>query len=157
MNDAQQTPDARKQAHWHRLERLYHAAPVTRLYGTRVTVREGAAEVTLPVDDRFFHAANALHGSAYFRALDDAAFFAANSIVYDVLVLTTSFHIDFFRPVRAGPLTATGRLVNQGRRMLFADAELRDPEGRLVARGGGVFTRSTIDLDDLENSPSSDG
>ena len=74
------SPDA-SEDHYQRLERLYRAAPVTRLYGTAVVVSHGASDVTLPVDKRLFHAAGALHGSAYFRVLDDAAFFAANSVL----------------------------------------------------------------------------
>jgi uncharacterized protein (TIGR00369 family) len=141
--------EARDNAHFRLLERLYLNAPVTRLYGTTVVIGPGEAVVTLPVDERFHHAAGALHGSAIFRALDDAAFFAANSVVHDVLVLTTSFTIQYFRPVRSGTLTATGRLVHQGGRTLFADSELRDEEGNLIATGRGTFTKSGIPLADL--------
>jgi acyl-coenzyme A thioesterase PaaI-like protein len=34
------------------------------------------------------HSIHAVHGSVYFKALDDAAFFAVNSLVEDVFVLT---------------------------------------------------------------------
>ena len=125
--------------HYRKLERMYHAAPVTELYGTRLEVREGEAVVTLPVDPRFFHGAGALHGSAYFRALDDAAFFAANSVVEDTFVLTVSFTVYFTRPVKKGILTATGRLVHRSRSLLVAEAEMRDEKDRHVARGSGTF------------------
>ena len=39
------------------------------------------------------HAAGAVHGSYYFKVLDDACYFAANSLVSDVFVLTVSFVI----------------------------------------------------------------
>ena len=95
--------------------------------------------MTLPVRKEFFHAAGALHGSAYFRAMDDAAFFAANSVVEDTFVLTVSFNLHFTRPVIAGTLTAKGRLVHSSRGLLIADAELLDEKGRRVARGTGTF------------------
>jgi uncharacterized protein (TIGR00369 family) len=118
---------------------MYQGAPITRLYDTRLEVGEGVATVTLPVKEEFFHAAGALHGSAYFRAMDDAAFFAANSMVEDNFVLTTGFTLHLTRPVRKGILTARGTLVHRSRNLLVADAVLEDERGRQVARGTGTF------------------
>jgi hypothetical protein len=39
--------------------------------------------VTGLVRPDFFHAAHAVHGSVYFKALDDAAFFAVASLVQE--------------------------------------------------------------------------
>ena len=83
----------------------------------------------------------------YFRALDDAAFFAVNSQVREVLVLTVSFTVHFARPVTGGELRAVGRLVHGSGRLFLAEAELLDSGGQLLARGSGVFTRSAIALD----------
>jgi uncharacterized protein (TIGR00369 family) len=125
--------------HFRRLERMYHSAPVTKLYGTRLQVRHREAVVEMPVREEFFHAAGALHGSAYFRILDDAAFFAANSVVRDTFVLTVSFTLHLTRPVAGGTLLATGRLVHRSRSLLVAEAEILDEEGRQVAFGTGTF------------------
>jgi hypothetical protein len=65
--------------HFRKLEHLYRVAPVTRWYGASIRIGDGEAEVSIPVRPEFYHAAHAVHGSVYFRALDDAAFFAANS------------------------------------------------------------------------------
>jgi len=105
------------------------------------------AEVRLPVRPEFYHAANAVHGSVYFRALDDAAFFAANSRVREVLVLTVSFTVQFARPVTNGEMRAVGRLVHESGRLFMAESDLLDEAGKLLARGSGVFTRSAIPLD----------
>jgi uncharacterized protein (TIGR00369 family) len=137
----------REEAHYRKLEKMYQAAPVTRLYEARLEVREGEARVSLPVKQEFFHAGGALHGSVYFRALDDAAFFAANSVVEDRFVLTVSFNVYFTRPVKKGALTATGRLVHRSRGLLVAEAELVDERGRQVARGSGTFLPRGPDLD----------
>lgn len=135
--------------HFRALERVYATAPISRWMGTSATVGDGTAVVTLLLREDFHHAAAAVHGSIYFRALDDAAFFAANSRVEDVLVLTSSFHIQFFRPVVSGRLRAEGHVVNQSARLLAADAELRDEEGNLLARGAGTFVPSHISLQEL--------
>lgn len=140
----------RGEKHFRGLEGAYRAAPVTRWMGTSATVGDGRATVTLPIRGDFHHAASAVHGSLYFRMLDDAAFFAANSRVPDVLVLTSSFHIRFFRPVTEGRLRAEGRVVNQSRRVVSADAELFDDRGNLLAQGSGTFMPSEIPLSDVE-------
>jgi uncharacterized protein (TIGR00369 family) len=98
------------------------------------------------VRHEFFHAAGAVHGSVYFRALDDAAFFAANSRVAEVLVLTVSFTVHFTAPVREGELQARGRVLHEAGRLLVAESELLDDAGALLAKGSGTFTRSRIAL-----------
>ena len=138
------------QAHFRGLERAYVAAPVTRWMGTRAEVSDGRATVHVEIDPRFHHVAGAVHGSLYFRMLDDAAFFAANSRETEVLLLTASFHLDLFRPVVDGTLRAEGRVVNESRRVITAEAELFDETGSLLARGSGSFMQSGFRLADAK-------
>jgi len=133
--------------HYRKLERLYAYAPVTQWYGATIRVDDGTAEVEIPIRTEFHHAAHAVHGSVYFRALDDAAFFAANSRVGDAFVLTVSFSVHFMRPVKDGVLRAKGRVVHGGGRLFTAESHLYDGTGSLLGQGSGVFTRSSIALD----------
>ena len=132
--------------HYRKLEHLYAVAPISRWYGASIQISDGEASVGIPIRPEFYHAANAVHGSVYFRALDDAAFFAANSRVTDVLVLTVSFNLYFTAPVSEGEIGARGRLVHESGRLLVAESELRDHAGKLLAKGSGTFTRSRITL-----------
>ena len=132
--------------HYRKLERLYAFAPITNWYGASISISDGAATVSIPVRPEFFHAANAVHGSVYFRALDDAAYFAANSRVTDVLVLTVNFNLHFTAPVREGEISAQGRVLHESGKLLVAESELRDHTGKLLAKGSGTFTRSRIPL-----------
>ena len=134
--------------HYRRLERLYASAPINRYFAPRLRVSDGQAEVIIEVRDDFFHAARAVHGSIYFKALDDAAFFAANSVVREVFVLTATFNLYFLRPVTSGTLIARGTLVNRSRNLLVAEAILSDGQGKQVGRGSGTFARSNIVLND---------
>ena len=133
--------------HFRKLERMYNGAAINEYFAPVIEVSEGAAKVTISVRKDFFHAAHAIHGSVYFKALDDAAFFAANSVVLDVFVLTVSFNVVLLRPVTEGTIVATGRLVHSSKNLLVADAELHNDRGKLVARGTGTFARSSIALD----------
>ena len=78
--------------HFRKLERMYHAAPINQFYRPVLTVGEGSAELEIPIRPEFFHAAAAVHGSVYFKALDDAAFFAVNSLVTEVFVPLHGVH-----------------------------------------------------------------
>jgi uncharacterized protein (TIGR00369 family) len=135
-----------KESHYRKLERMYASAPVNEYFAPEMTISKGQAEVVIRVRPDFFHAASAVHGSVYFKALDDAAFFAVNSLVEDVFVLTVSFNLYLTRPVSKGDMKATGRVVHRSRNLFVAEADLVDSRGRQIARGSGSFVRSTISL-----------
>ncbi len=138
-------------AHFRGLEALYAAAPINALFASSLTVEgQGRTRIRFDIGPEHFHAAGALHGTVYFKMLDDAAFYAANSMVEDMFVLTTAFNILLTRPVKAGPLTAEGRWVSGQRRVLIAESWLTDAEGEEVGRGTGTFLRSRIALSSLD-------
>lgn len=132
--------------HYRKLERTYASAPINEFYRPELEVSDGKAVIRFQADRKMHHAAHAVHGSVYFKALDDAAFFAANSQVDDVFVLTVSFNVHLFRPVTSGILTARGMLTHRTGRLFFAEAELTDPDGNAIARGSGTFAKSGIAL-----------
>ncbi|MBN1276234.1 MAG: PaaI family thioesterase [Deltaproteobacteria bacterium] len=132
--------------HYKKLEQMYASASCNEYYSPELTVSEGAAELVIPVHERFFHAAGAVHGAVYFKALDDAAFFACNSVVEDFLVLTVSFNVYFLRPVSSAQIKAAGRVVHASRNLLIGESQLFDSKGREIARGSGTFARSKIRL-----------
>ena len=72
-----------------------------------------------------------------------ATFFAANSMVEDVFMLTVSFNLYFTRPVAEGDVVARGRVVSRSKRLYLADGTLEDARGREIARGSGAFMPST--------------
>ncbi len=138
------------EAHYRALESLYAAAPINRMFESRLSITgEGFARIDFVIEPGHFHAAGAAHGTTYFKMLDDAAFYAANSLVNDFFLLTTAFNLLLTRPIKEGPVTAEGRWVNGRRRVLVADARLIDSEGEEVARGTGTFMRSRIPLTTL--------
>jgi uncharacterized protein (TIGR00369 family) len=141
---------AGERAHFAALESLYAAAPINKLFESRLEIpKAGVARIHFDVDERFYHAAGAAHGTIYFKMLDDAAFYAANSLVSDRFVLTTAFNLLLTRPIKAGPAVAEGRWVSGRRRVLVADARLLDSTGEEVSRGTGTFMRSHFPLSSL--------
>jgi uncharacterized protein (TIGR00369 family) len=136
-----------EQAHFRALESLYAAAPINRLFESRLEIpASGVARIHFAVDERYFHAGGAAHGTGYFKMLDDAAFYAANSLVTDRFLLTTAFNLLLTKPLKAGPVTAEGRWVSGHRRVFVAEARLIDADGEEAARGTGTFMKSRIPL-----------
>lgn len=136
--------------HYRALENLYASAPVNSLFKSRLEiVEQGHSRISFTIDESVFHAAGAAHGTIYFKMLDDAAFYAANSLVTDRFLLTTSFNLNFTKPVRGGDVVAEGRWVSGKRRVFVAEARLVDSEGDEIGRGTGTFMRSHIALSGL--------
>jgi uncharacterized protein (TIGR00369 family) len=134
-------------AHFRALESLYRHAPVNGLFRSRLEiVEEGFARIRFDVEEGLFHAAGAAHGTLYFKMLDDAAFYACNSMVSDRFLLTTAFSLNFTRPLRGGEVVAEGRWVSGRRRVFVGEARLIDSSGEEAARGTGTFMRSHIPL-----------
>jgi uncharacterized protein (TIGR00369 family) len=137
-------------AHHRALEALYREAPINGQFRSELEiVAEGHARIRFEIEERHFHAAGAAHGTAYFKMMDDAAFYACNSLVTDRFLLTTAFNLLFTRPLRAGPVVAEGRWASGRRRVLVGDARLIDASGEEAARGTGTFMRSRIPLSSL--------
>ena len=136
-------------AHFRALESLYRSAPVNGLFVSDISIEEGAARIRFDVTEAMFHAAGAAHGTIYFKMMDDAAFYACNSLVTDRFLLTTAFNLHFTRPLKAGPVVAEGRWASGKRRVFVGDARLVDAEGEVAARGTGTFMRSRIPLSSL--------
>ena len=133
-----------KDPHFTALENMYLAAPISDLYHPSIEISDSEATIEIEVAEQFFHAAGGLHGSVYFKLLDDAAFFAANSLERDVFVLTTSFTTYLTRPVSSGTLRSVGRVVNRNKSQFIAEAVVHDSEGNEIGRGSGVFVRSKL-------------
>lgn len=136
----------KKEDHYRKLENMMHDAPIVKLTGARIQIGRGRSTITLPVRQDLYHAAGALHGSMYFLALDNAAWFAVNSLVEDVFVLTVSFNVYLIRPVDKGIVRAEGAVTNKTRTQFFAEAVAFDDQDREIARGSGVFVRGQTRL-----------
>ncbi len=142
-------PNTGAAAHFRALESLYRSAPINRMFASDMEVSEGFVRIRFEVEEAMFHAAGAAHGTIYFKMMDDAAFYACNSMVTDRFLLTTAFNLHFTRPLKAGPVVAEGQWQSGRRRVFVADTRLIDAQGEVAARGTGTFMRSHIALGGL--------
>ena len=134
--------------HFEKLQRMYLSANMnTHIYDTTtIKINEAEAEIGLTISEKYFHALGAIHGSVYFKLLDDAAFFAVNSIVKDVFVLTTSFNINLIRPANKGILRSVGKVRYRSKNLWTAESTLYNEAGKEIAFGTGNFAKSKVAL-----------
>ena len=137
--------------HYRKLEEMYHAAPINTTVPCRIAISEGYAEVKKTAGEQIHHSAKGLHGSMYFKGLDDAAFFAANSKETGFFVLTAKFEVELLGMVQCDSLLFKGFFEKQEGRKIWARSEQYDDQGKLVAKGRGVFVVSQLALNPSVN------
>ncbi len=134
------------EAHLRALERMYHGAPCNRLYNPILSLEKGVSTLRMKVTKDMHHSGNAVHGHILFKMLDDAAFFAANTLFSDFMLVTAEFHIYFIRPVVEGELVARGKVVYRTFNLALSESVVEDAHGKLVAKGSGLFYKSKKEL-----------
>jgi len=135
-----------RDAHFRALEAMYLSAPINQFYRPRIVISK--EQVEIDIDQRFFHPAGAVHGSVYFKLLDDAAGLAANVLEREVFAVTASFTTHMTRPVSGPLMRSVGRVVDQTRSQFLVESIVYDHNQRSVGRGNGVFMRGSVRLAD---------
>lgn len=139
-------------SHFKKLRNMYLQANInTMIFDTTTCVISlKKSEISLNITEKYFHALGAIHGSVYFKLLDDAAFFAASSLVEDVFVLTTSFTINITKPISQGTIKAIGNVRFESKNLIVAESSLYNAEEKEIAFGTGNFAKSKILLKDTQ-------
>ena len=104
-------------------------------------LEEGRALLRIDIQPSQLNADGILHGGVLPALADGAMGNALRTLNGDTAqVLTAEMHLHYLRPVTGGALLAEGRVVKSGRRLSFAEVDIRDEaSGATVARGSGVF------------------
>lgn len=102
---------------------------------------DGKARVTLDLAPKHLNRNGSLHGGIIAMMLDASAGFAASLASGPGLtpVVTVALNMQYLVPAMSGRVTATGFVKQAGRSICYADAELHDATGKLLATGNGVF------------------
>ncbi len=135
-----------KDSHFKKLEKMYLAAPINEFYCPLIKITDSEATIEIEVTEKLFHSADAVHGSVYFKMLDDAAFFAANSLEREYFVLTTSFTTYLTRPITSGRIRSVGRVVNRNKSQFIVESVAYNSENKEIGRGNGIFVCGKLPL-----------
>ena len=114
------------------------------LIGYRVTkVDTDYCEMELAVEPKHLNRLNVPHGGALATLVDTAAGLAVALAQGPDKVLpavTLSLSMQFLGQAQVGDtLTATGRRIGGGRTVAYGTTEIRNQEGRAIARGDATF------------------
>jgi uncharacterized protein (TIGR00369 family) len=123
-------------------ERFARSAFHTSFLGARLgRVEPGAVEVELNVRPNHLNLFGTLHGGLIATLADTATGLAMLTSLDDGMThVTTSLSVTFLASGRAGVVTARARVVKRGRRFGYAEADVVDAEGELLARAAATFT-----------------
>lgn len=115
-------------------------APITGLLGIRpVLLGDGEAEIEMTVGERLHNAMGTVHGGILLDLADVAMGVAMATVATEGETFSTvSASIAYLRPVREGRLTAAARVIQRGRTTGHLECEVRDDDGRPVARISSV-------------------
>lgn len=82
-----------------------------------------------------------LHGGFVSMLLDNGCGVAVRHALGDIdaSVMTVTLTVNFISAASSGTVVATGRVTGGGRRLKFAEAELRHQSGRLLATATATF------------------
>ena len=135
-------------AHYERLQKMYLNANINTMIFSTTTAKisEAKAEIGLTISKKHFHALGAIHGSVYFKLLDDSAYFAVSSLIKDYFILTTSFNLNIIKPASKGILTGIGKVKFQSKNIFTAESKIIDEQGNEIAFGTGNFLKSKVPL-----------
>ncbi|HOI58833.1 MULTISPECIES: PaaI family thioesterase [unclassified Methanoculleus] len=97
---------------------------------------DGRARLTMEVRPDMLNGAGWLQGGVYVALADEAIALALYTLLDEgERIATIDEHTSFIKGVNAGTIAATGRVIRKGRRVAFADGEVRNAvDGTLLTR-----------------------
>ena len=132
--------------HYLKLENMFREGPINKLLLPEITIEERSSTITMQTQQQFFHAGNALHGSIYFKMLDDAAYFACQSVIEDYFIVTVNFNINLLRPIGLEKIKAVGNVLSITKNTFTAESKLYNEKEKLLAFGSGTFMKSGLSI-----------
>lgn len=101
---------------------------------------EGGLVVAMTVDERHENFHGLTHGGVAMTLLDMAMGGAVRrTLAEGEGCASIQINTDFLRPALKGRLVARGRVEKRGATMAFARGEVEGPDGKVVARGSGIW------------------
>lgn len=122
-------------------ERFARSVFHTSFLGLRLArVEPGEVDVGLEVGASHLNLFGTLHGGMIATLADTATGLAMLTVLErGTTHVTTSLAVAFLAPGRAGVVTARGRVLKHGRRFGYAEADVVDGAGLLLARATATF------------------
>jgi acyl-CoA thioesterase len=114
-----------------------------RLLGIEIdSLENGTARLSVEVTEKLLQLAGVVHGGAIATLIDTAVAMAIVSVSEPHSKFTTvELKVNYLRPLTEGRVVAQARLIQDGRRIIVADCDVFDPQGKLAAKGLLTYIR----------------
>ena len=103
-------------------------------------MRDGAFTIELDLEPRHMSRAARAHGGVLFTLLDTAL---GRAVIEELPpgrgCATVELKINYFRPVQSGTIRAAGRCVQKTKSLAYAEGDVVNDEGKLLARATATF------------------
>lgn len=112
------------------------ATALAKLLGLRLTsVEPGHAVIEVHTTPEHFNLLGTVHGGLLCSLVDSAMGIAhASTLAEGETFTTVDLQIRFLRAVKIAHLTARGKVIRRGRTVSFAESDVHDDAGRLIAK-----------------------
>lgn len=124
--------------HMQRIYPMVNRCPYFELLSMRILEAGiGRAVLEIELDRKHMQPFGIVHGGVFASIVDAAAFWSIYCDIEDPATgaTTVDLKLNYLAPAAAGKLVATGRQIKLGRTLGYAEAEVRNASGGLLAHG----------------------
>ena len=137
--------------HFDKLEKMYSNSNLNKILEGKIEISQGESILNFHFRKNMQSETKNIHNAYNFMSMENVAFYAANSLIEDVLVSTRSFEVSFFKPTNSKKLTAKAKFIEKSMGNYIISTELLDHNGIVISKGKGIFRRSKTLLKNIKN------
>jgi len=114
--------------------------PIAQLLGFKITdYCDGCTTIEMEVTGKYWNPMKTLHGGVYCDLADAAMGFSfLTTLNEDELFTTVDLRINYLKPVTAGRLIASSKIIKRGKRLGYIECEIVNEQGKLVAKASST-------------------
>ncbi len=122
------------------LKEIYESSPFNNYLGIKLEkYEEGSVVYSIKVTPDHKNVNQAIHGGVYFSILDTVMGATVRSVTKNPIT-TINSTINFIAPLKEGDqMIASANLVRSGKSIAFAEGEVKDCNGLVLAKSVGTF------------------
>ncbi|VXC61348.1 Phenylacetic acid degradation-related protein [Burkholderia sp. 8Y] len=103
-------------------------------------IGDDGVTLRLPYSEHLRHAGGVICGQVFMAAADTAMVVAISHVMGAFSPMTTvSLNTTFMRPVKAGDVLVTARVMRRGRNLVFGEIDMHDDRGELAAHATTTY------------------
>jgi len=103
-----------------------------------IDFEEDKVLLKLPLNEHLLNVNKTLHGGVHAAMLDQVLGMVTR-VTTKTRCATINLNINYLSPSTTGSIFATAKIIQQGYRIVIAEGEIHDDQGKTIAKGTGTF------------------